>query len=43
MKLHIDLPWGGSFDIEREKSDPEYSVWALLIISAAAVLIAIFG
>lgn len=40
MKLHIDLPWGGAFDLERQPMEPA-KFYALCALAAGALLVAL--
>lgn len=40
MKIHIDLPWGGAFELEREPLEPmEREKFLALVLLAAGVLL----
>lgn len=41
MKLHIDLPWGGTFELERQPMDHE-KFYALCGVAAWALLVSLF-
>ena len=40
MKIHIDLPWGGSLDIEREPLD-EGKFYAICCVIGGALAVAL--
>ena len=39
MKIHIDLPWGGTFHIEREKRESDGGFSAVVFISIVAIAV----
>lgn len=46
MKIHIDLPWGGTFELERGKMAPETKArlfWLLVILIGCKSVLAFFG
>lgn len=38
MKIHIDFPWGGTFEMERQPMEPE-KFYALCGLAGAALLV----
>lgn len=40
MKIHIDLPWGGAFELEREPMEREKFL-ALVLLAAGVLLVAL--
>lgn len=40
MKIHLDLPWGGVFELEREPREPlQWEKFIALVLLAAGVLL----